>query len=690
MSRNGSGVYSLPAGNPVVTGTTISSSWANTTLSDIATALTGSIAADGQTAMTGNLQMGNNKVTGLAVATATGDALSYNQAATVTTLTTTGNVTIGGTLTLTGGLTLNGNVTVGDSSSDTLTVNATSTFAAGATFSSTLTANGAATFSSTFAANGGTTLGDASGDALTINSSAVSIPNGLNFDSNTLVIDATNNRVGVGTASPSYKLQVTDFAYVTGAGGKAWQALDTTASVAVGFGVNSTGGYMFTSQAVPLFFSTSGLERMRITSAGNVGIGTSSPSQRLDVNGNANITGGQLILNADSANYLYFKNASKLVFSNTVGNERMVIDSSGNLGLGVTPSAWRETFVRALQVGDTGVSFSAGTVALSTDQYMDICNNGYKNSAGDWIYTRSKPSIRYEGFNNQHRWYNAPSGTAGNAITFTQAMTLDASGNLGIGINSPAAGYKLHVAGDVRITNAGSETGALQISQESTQALIQTRYNQPLLFGTGTIERMRIDSSGNLLVGTTTNSSNSKINCSWSTANAWQFNLTNTASSGDLNGFLTTWTSSAPNNTTSYFYYGSDSASARFYVRGNGGIGNFSGNNVNLSDRREKTNFAPAGNYLSKICAIPVQTFNYIDQNIQEDDGLTLGVVAQDVQAVAPELVMESDWSSEKNGSKMRLSIYQTDLQYALMKCIQEQQAIINDLKARIETLESK
>jgi len=61
--------------------------------------LTGSVAADGQTAMTGNLQMGNNKVTGLAVATATGDALSYNQAATVTTLTTTGNVTIGGTLT---------------------------------------------------------------------------------------------------------------------------------------------------------------------------------------------------------------------------------------------------------------------------------------------------------------------------------------------------------------------------------------------------------------------------------------------------------------------------------------------------------------------------------------------------------------------------------------------------------------
>ena len=55
MSRNGSGTYTLPAGNPVVTGTTISSTWANNTLTDIATALTGSISADGQTTITGPL-----------------------------------------------------------------------------------------------------------------------------------------------------------------------------------------------------------------------------------------------------------------------------------------------------------------------------------------------------------------------------------------------------------------------------------------------------------------------------------------------------------------------------------------------------------------------------------------------------------------------------------------------------------
>ena len=79
MSRNGTGTYNLPAGNPVVTGTTISSTWANTTLTDIATALTGSLAADGQTPATGNLDMNSNKIVNLAAGVTTGDAVNYTQ-----------------------------------------------------------------------------------------------------------------------------------------------------------------------------------------------------------------------------------------------------------------------------------------------------------------------------------------------------------------------------------------------------------------------------------------------------------------------------------------------------------------------------------------------------------------------------------------------------------------------------------
>lgn len=76
-----SGTYTLPAGNPVVTGTTITSTWANTTLSDIATALTGSVATDGTAPMTGALQMGNNKITGVADGVASSDVATVNQIA---------------------------------------------------------------------------------------------------------------------------------------------------------------------------------------------------------------------------------------------------------------------------------------------------------------------------------------------------------------------------------------------------------------------------------------------------------------------------------------------------------------------------------------------------------------------------------------------------------------------------------
>jgi len=94
MSRNGSGTYSLPAGNPVVTGTTISSTWANNTMNDLASALTDSVAADGQTPMTGNLDLNTHKIVNLVAGSAAGDAIEFAQFKTPT---FTGNVTMSST-----------------------------------------------------------------------------------------------------------------------------------------------------------------------------------------------------------------------------------------------------------------------------------------------------------------------------------------------------------------------------------------------------------------------------------------------------------------------------------------------------------------------------------------------------------------------------------------------------------------
>ena len=140
MSRNGSGTYTLPAGNPVVTGTTISSTWANNTLTDIATALTGSLAADGQTTATGNLKMGNNRITGLADGLASTDAATVSQVAASVAGLGTMSTQNANAVAITGGA-ING-TTVGASTAatgrfTTLEVTTTSTFTGNGSFNGT-------------------------------------------------------------------------------------------------------------------------------------------------------------------------------------------------------------------------------------------------------------------------------------------------------------------------------------------------------------------------------------------------------------------------------------------------------------------------------------------------------------------------------------------------------------------------
>jgi len=231
---------------------------------------------------------------------------------------------------------------------------------------------------------------------------------------------------------------------------------------------------------------------------------------------------------------------------------------------------------------------------------------------------------------------------------------------------------------DNAVVSATSATMGMHVGGSSTA--IGT-FSSTGLAVTGTIS-----ATSDLLVGTTSALGSGKVGFLQSASGQV---LTMQNSNATPYGIVCAYTGAAPNSTISQFIYCDDTVGLKMEVRSNGGIANYAANNVILSDRREKTNFAPAGSYLDKICAIPVQTFNYIDQNMEEDGGLTLGVVAQDVQAVAPELVTEGNWGS-KDEPKMRFEIYQTDMQYALMKCIQEQQALIESLTTRLTALESK
>ena len=134
-------------------------------------------------------------------------------------------------------------------------------------------------------------------------------------------------------------------------------------------------------------------------------------------------------------NGMYLSAANTLNFATNTTN-RVVIDASGNLGLGVTPSDWISGY-NAIQIGN-GANFTGYLFNRWDEQEFGLVANGYRSTSGSWLYYKTGFSTRYVQDDGAHIWINAPSGTAGAAITFTQAMTLDASGRLGIGTPTPS------------------------------------------------------------------------------------------------------------------------------------------------------------------------------------------------------------------------------------------------------------
>jgi hypothetical protein len=526
--------------------------------------------------------------------------------------------------------------------------------------------------SGAFSANGGATLGDASGDALTINSSAVSIPNGLNFDSNTLVIDATNNRVGVGLTSPAYAFDAEgDFRHRNFGGGtlSGFFSCANTGSVTLNFGGTTTPnkGRIFYSDNSDLFsFFTNSTERMRIDSSGNVGIGTSSPSQKLDVNGTATAndfilktdTNGLLTLGRFSSGYTWSlirpsSDSSGFEFRSFSGTQWMTLNSSGNLGLGVIPSAWSSSS-QALQNSDGAIWRFPGSIYFGQNYFFNGTNR---------IYSSSNLATQYEQRAGEHRFFTAPSGTAGNAITFTQAMTLDASGNLGIGTTSPIG--RLDVVGNyvyLKENASGAEVYLRGYYGSANVAAIQVTTNSPLAFATSNAERMRIDSSGNLLVGTTTQVGSAK----------------QTVKQGSLffngDGIAVQDGSS----TTGGAFIG-------FFQEGGTKIGSISRNGASTvayntsSDYRLKDNIAPMTGALAKISALKPVTYKW-----KSDGSDGQGFIAHELAEVAPDCVAGEKDAIDEEGNPKYQGIDTSFLVATLTAAIQELKAEVDALKAQI------
>jgi hypothetical protein len=208
----------------------------------------------------------------------------------------------------------------------------------------------------------------------------------------------------------------------------------------------------------------------------------------------------------------------------------LTVTPSGNLGLGVTPSAWADS--KAIQVGSAAAPYLAlfQQTTSTSDGYLgwNARLTGYRTFA---YITTGDPVSLYRLNAGAHTWFTAPSGTAGNAITFTQAMTLDASGRLGIGrdganLTKRLDIYDANTGGTDDIVRAFQNLGinhAFYRSQrngganmligatrdnndgalEANTSILWNVSNHSMLFGTNNTERMRITSGGSLQVGGT-------------------------------------------------------------------------------------------------------------------------------------------------------------------------------------------
>ena len=462
-------------------------------------------------------------------------------------------------------------------------------------------------------------------------------------------------------------------------------------------------------------FTTNSAEVARFDSSGNLGIGTTSPGGKLHVGGTGysffsssaylqtpntaglsigyNRSGGNgetsLVWSAPASGF----NFEICSFASSTITPRLTIDTSGNLGLGVTPSAWSSAFGPVIQVkAATGGGALTGS---SADNFRMFANTFY-----DGAYKRIDAgyATQYEQAAGQHSWYTAGTSTANSSITFTQAMTLDASGNLCLNTTNAvsklvifegaAAGATVpavitlgprsttvasgEVLGRVQFySNDASPSSAGVVGKIdciATSTFVGD-CETALTFHTndgaaGTIaERVRITAAGEILVGTSSASASAN-------AGAKIF----------PGGTMRCVNADSTNSTENWSMYSTGAANYRFYVGWGGTVYATNTTISAISDQRFKENIQDLDVGLDAILALKPRKFDWKEGKGKDIKG-DRGFIAQEIAQVFPDLVDE--WKDPAPEGEEPYKSVRQDLIPVLVKAIQE-------LTARVAALESK
>jgi len=365
-------------------------------------------------------------------------------------------------------------------------------------------------------------VGNSNGFNISINSSTdvVSLINyynaGLAFGVNNAEgMRLTSTGLGIGTTSPSAKLDVVGAVRVSNSGVNTTFDSGAASDARLEFKRNGTRLSILNWDTGVTGFQMDSNNSFYIT-GGNVGIGLTTPGAKLEILGTSS---DQLRLStAATEHYRIGRNASTgyLDFYGSqtgyvgylwsgVDGTRMTLSSSGQLGLGVTPSSWGSPFnvlEGGSRIADGGSSNTQSYIGFQQNvSSLKLGTNNYY--LGNYLYRFTGAATRYDINDSNFVWNIAASGTAGATITFTQAMTLTAGGDLALGLTSPQQRLHVHNSGTsyVQISNdttgtGGSDGADIGFFSGQSSLQINNRENADMVFSTNNTERFRIASTG--------------------------------------------------------------------------------------------------------------------------------------------------------------------------------------------------